>query len=640
MSTTPREPRILLVEDAAVMRKIELKALKSLGFEDVLEAKDGDEAIFVLESDEKIDLVISDWNMPNKGGYELLVWMRAHEKFEKLPFIMATGEGDMKQEKKAVDAGVSGFIAKPFNADELKKKIDQAFGMGEKEEETSEKERTPRKTVSGKVRLKIAHIQITDHLILGALKHLIKHGDLAPRHFELETVCMAGWNPVQEALGKGMVDAACVLAPMAMDLFNFGIPIKMVLLAHKGGSICVRSTQGEYREPYQDFFKKKTFLIPHKMSVHHMLAHMFFSRIGIKPGMAGGEAIDLNFEVVAPIKMPEFLRGNPDTCGFMVAEPLGTKSIASGIAVLQFLSSQLWENHPCCVVAIRDDFTSPYTDAVYEFTEMLVQAGKFIENRPETAAEVAVSFLDPQKMLGLKVPVLKNVLTEAQGIKTGDLFPSFEEIDRMQRYMVEKMGIGSLIDVEKFVDPQFAEAACKDVTGSSLPSTLHDTPAEVMEILRRAAPGGGKTEKAMLSMEGKYLVFALGKQEFGIDISKVREIIGRLPIRSIPEAPPFVKGVINLRGKVIPVMDLRLRFGMEEVEATERSCIIVLEHIADGAVTNVGVAVDSVTEVLEIKTSEIADTPFFGANIDTNYILAMAKTEGGVKILLDMDRLL
>ena len=76
MSTTPEKPRILLVEDAAVMRKIELKALKSLGFEDILEAKDGDEAILVLESEEKIDLVISDWNMPNKGGYELLVWMR------------------------------------------------------------------------------------------------------------------------------------------------------------------------------------------------------------------------------------------------------------------------------------------------------------------------------------------------------------------------------------------------------------------------------------------------------------------------------------------------------------------------------------------------------------------------------------
>ena len=640
MSTVPKEPKILLVEDASVMRKIELKALKTLGFDNILEAKDGDEAILRLESEKGIDLVISDWNMPNKGGYELLVWMRAEPKFKNLPFIMATGEGDMKQEKKAVDAGVNGFIAKPFNADELKKEIDQAFGKGAKEEDTLREERTPRKTASGKVRLKIAHIQITDHLVLGALKHLIKNGDLAPEHFELETVCMPGWNPVQEALGKGTVDAACILAPMAMDLFNFGIPIKMVLLAHKGGSICVRSTQGEYREPFPNFFKKKTFLIPHKMSVHHMLAHMFFSRIGVKPGMAGGEDIDLNFEVVAPIKMPEFLRGNPDACGFMVAEPLGTKSIASGIASLQFLSSQLWENHPCCVVAVRDDFAGPYADAVYEFTDMLVKAGKFIENRPETAAEVAVSFLDPQKMLGLKVPVLKNVLTEPQGIKTGDLFPSLEEIDRMQRYMVEKMGIGSLIDVEKFVDLRFAEAACKDTRGSRLSSTLHDAPAEVMEIMRRAAPGGGKTDKTMLSMEGKYLSFALGQQEFGIDISHVREIIGRMPIRSMPGRPPFVKGVINLRDKVIPVMELRLRFGMEGIEATDRSCIIVLEHMSDGVVANVGVIVDSVTEVLDIKTSEIEDTPFFGAGIDTNYILAMAKKKDGVKILLDMDRLL
>ena len=324
MTTAPEELKILLVEDAAVMRKIELKALNSLGFDNILQAKDGDEAILMLESEEGIELVISDWNMPNKGGYELLVWMRAQENFKKLPFIMATGEGDMKQEKKAVDAGVNGFIAKPFNADELKIKIDQALGTGDTEEAVPEK-RTPRKTTSGKVRLKIAHIQITDHLVLGALQHLIKNGDLAPRHFELETVCMPGWNPVQEALGKGTVDAACILAPMAMDLFNFGIPIKMVLLAHKGGSICVRSTQGEYREPFQDFFKQKTFLIPHKMSVHHMLAHMFFSKIGIKPGMAGGEGIDLNFEVVAPIKMPEFLRGNPDACGFMVAEPFGHK---------------------------------------------------------------------------------------------------------------------------------------------------------------------------------------------------------------------------------------------------------------------------------------------------------------------------
>ena len=232
---------------------------------------------------------------------------------------------------------------------------------------------------------------------MGALKHLINNGDLTPKNFELETECMPGWNPVQEALGKGTVDAACILAPMAMDLFNFGVPIKMVLLAHKGGSICVRSTQGEYREPFQDFFRNKTFLIPHKMSVHHMLSHMFFSTIGIKPGMVGGEGVDLNFEVVAPIKMPEYLNSNPDACGFMVAEPLGTKSIAAGIAAQQFLSSQLWENHPCCVVAVRDDFTAPYTDAVYEFTEMLVQAGKFIEDRPTRRRKWPSLFWTPKR---------------------------------------------------------------------------------------------------------------------------------------------------------------------------------------------------------------------------------------------------
>ena len=186
--------KVMVVEDSKITRKMEIKILKQLGFNNIVVADDGEDAIQKLREQDDIRLIISDWNMPNKGGYELLVWMRAHEKFEKLPFIMATGEGDMKQEKKAVDAGVSGFIAKPFNADELKKKIDQAFGMGEKEEETPEEERTPKKTVSGKVRLKIAHIQITDHLILGALKHLIKNGDLAPRHFELETLFMPGWR--------------------------------------------------------------------------------------------------------------------------------------------------------------------------------------------------------------------------------------------------------------------------------------------------------------------------------------------------------------------------------------------------------------------------------------------------------------
>jgi len=488
--------------------------------------------------------------------------------------------------------------------------------------------------------LRVAHIQITDHLVLGVLKHMIKNGQLTPRHFELETLCMPGWNQVQEALAKGSVDAACVLAPIAMDLFNYGVPIKLILLVHKGGSICVRNTRGNYQSPFQDFFRKKTFLIPHKMSVHHMLAHMFFSRIGMKPGMEREKAIDLNFEIVAPIKMPEFLRSNPDACGFMVAEPLGTKAISSGIASLQFLSGQMWENHPCCVLAMRDDFSRPYTDAVYEFTDMMVQAGDFIEKHPETAAEIAVSFLDPQKILGLKVPVIKNVLKEDQGIKTGDLFPSLEALDTMQRYMFEEMGIGTLINLEKFVDLRFAAAACKSSSKNAFPSVLHDTVDEVMSLLHRSSESGQKTEKTMLSMEGKYLVFDLDNQEFGIEISRVREIVGMLPIHSFPDSPPFFRGVINLRDKVIPVMDLRLRFGMDVRNYGDRTCIIVLDHSQRGMAAQVGIVVDSVREVAEIKTREIEDTPSFGMDIDTSYILAMTRTEGAVKILLDMERLL
>lgn len=640
MSFDPEKINILIVEDATVMRKIEIKTLKSLGFKDIIEAADGEIAIAKLQENEKIDLIICDWNMPNKDGYELLVWLRAEEKFKHIPFLMATGQGEKKQEKKAVEAGVSSFVAKPFNADELKLKIEEALGLSREAGEDSPREVRPRLTESGKVRLSVAHIQITDHLILGILKQLIEKKEVSPRHFELETHCMAGWNPVQDALEKGTVDAAFILAPIAMDLFNYGTPIKLTLLAHKGGSIFVRGNQGDYREPFQDFFRQKSFLIPHKLSVHHMLAHMFFSEIGLRAGMVAEEEFDVNFEVTAPIKMPEFLGKNPKNCGFMVAEPIGTKAIAAGVAELQFLSNELWENHPCCVVAMRDEIIDSYTDAVFEFTELLVQAGKYIESKPEMAAEIAVNFLDPTKQLGLKVPILKNVLTEARGIKSGDLYPVIEDLDRMQQYMHHKMGIGSIIDLNKFVDRQFADAACKDRISVQKSSVLHAADGAALEILNRARGKEDNADKMMLSKEGKYLAYVMGDQEFGIEIINIKEIIAMVPIRNLPQTPAFVKGVINLRGRVIPVLDLRLKFGMPQTEFTERSCIIVLELEFAGNPVNIGIAVDTVSEVLDIKASEIEATPSFGVNLDTSHILAMATMEKGVKILLDIDNIL
>ena len=144
----------------------------------------------------------------------------------------------------------------------------------------------------------------------------------------------------------------------------------------------------------------------------------------------------------------------------------------------------------------------------------------------------------------------------------------------------------------------------------------------------------------MSDREGKYLTFALAAEEYGISILKIKEIIGMMPITTIPQTPEFVKGVINLRGKVIPVVDLRLRFGMERIDYTERTCIVVVEISGGSGTVMIGIVVDSVSEVLNIKGGDIEETPTFGTKLETDYILGMAKVQGGVKILLDIDRVL
>ncbi len=148
----------------------------------------------------------------------------------------------------------------------------------------------------------------------------------------------------------------------------------------------------------------------------------------------------------------------------------------------------------------------------------------------------------------------------------------------------------------------------------------------------------GSGEAALAAEEGKYLTFALGEEEFGIGILKVKEIIGMMPIRPIPKTPDFVKGVINLRGKVIPVIDLRRRFHLAEKPYDDRTCIIVVEVRDVSGHANMGVVVDSVNEVANIRDEQLEGVPSFGISLDTAYILGMAKTGEGVRILLDIDR--
>ncbi len=138
------------------------------------------------------------------------------------------------------------------------------------------------------------------------------------------------------------------------------------------------------------------------------------------------------------------------------------------------------------------------------------------------------------------------------------------------------------------------------------------------------------------SIAGKYLTFALGDEEYGLEILRVREIMGLMDITAVPRTPPHVKGVINLRGKVIPVIDLRLKFGMPPVEYTQETCIIVVD--VNGQQT--GIIVDKVSEVLDIAAEDIEPAPEFGDTVETSFILGMGKVKGKVKTLLDIAKVL
>jgi purine-binding chemotaxis protein CheW len=174
---------------------------------------------------------------------------------------------------------------------------------------------------------------------------------------------------------------------------------------------------------------------------------------------------------------------------------------------------------------------------------------------------------------------------------------------------------------------------------------------------RVAVPGNGVSKRSLEPMEqierdtndatsaaevqaGKYLTFELGKEVYGLAILKVQEIIKLMAVTSVPRTPDCVRGVINLRGKVIPVVDLRTKFGMATVEDTDRTCIIVVEIVGEPHGITMGVLVDAVSEVLEVAAEQIEPPPSFGTSVSTEFILGMGKIEEKVVMLLDVDKVM
>lgn len=305
--------------------------------------------------------------------------------------------------------------------------------------------------MSEKPTIKVGYLKITDHLILGVSQEKIKTGEEKLESCNIETVSFLGWNQVSDAMKSGDVDACFVLAPTAMDLYLSGVKMKLILFAHKTGSVIIKNKLASVNSVKD--LKGKIVAIPYQLSVHHMLLHRLLTVNGLEPG-AGK---DVALEVMAPSQMPQAIQYDDvgEFGGYIVAEPYGSQAILEGFGEELYLSKDLWPKHPCCVLVVRDELIEKHPDAVQEFTDSLVNAGRFVNNNQEETINIGARFL------GQPEDVVRNVLSNpTDRVLTTELVPNIDDLSIIQDYMCDNMKLLSgKIDLDKFVDVTFAKNA-------------------------------------------------------------------------------------------------------------------------------------------------------------------------------------
>lgn len=305
--------------------------------------------------------------------------------------------------------------------------------------------------MANKTTIRIGHLQITDHLVLGVTKHKYENKIEEFKYLDLNTICFEGWNPLGTALVENEIDAAFILAPFAMELFHSDVKIKLVSLGHKSGSIIVTNKKANI-EKIEDF-KGKTVLIPLSLSVHNLI----FDKLLRERGLTVGIGKDVVFEVIAPSQIPAAIEWDTTGVigGFIVAEPFGTQVVKAGFGKEFALSKDIWPNHPCCVVVVKNEIIAKHPDAVHEMVATFVKSGRFIEKNRDEAAQIGAKFLDQD------IEVVRHVLNVPKDrVKTSDLYPNLDDLDLIQTYLTEKINaMSDKIDLEAFVDKQFISAA-------------------------------------------------------------------------------------------------------------------------------------------------------------------------------------
>jgi NitT/TauT family transport system substrate-binding protein len=302
-----------------------------------------------------------------------------------------------------------------------------------------------------KTQIKIGHLPITDHLILGITQDKIQTGKETFQYADIQTKPYFGWNSLATDLRSGEIDAACILAPLAMELYHAGTPIKLVLQTHKSGSTLIKNKRANIQK--LEDFKGKSILIPHYLSVHHLL----FDRFMRDQGFEVGAGKDVIFDVVAPGEIPEILEYDEKgyVGGFIVAEPFGRQVVKAGWGEEMAMSRDIWPNHPCCVLVIKDEIIQQKPEAVQELTTSLVASGKFISKNVDVSSEIGSHFLKQN------VDVVKSVLADPKGrVTMNELFPVIHDFEYIQDYMTTKIqAMSQKIDLNTFIDTRFAVTA-------------------------------------------------------------------------------------------------------------------------------------------------------------------------------------
>ncbi|MCE1253177.1 MAG: ABC transporter substrate-binding protein [Anaerolineae bacterium] len=307
--------------------------------------------------------------------------------------------------------------------------------------------------MSEKATIRIGHLKITDHLVLGVTQDKIQKGIETPKYLDLQTQAFVGWNPLGVALREGKVDAACILAPLAMEIYHMDKKSRLVLFTHKSGSVIIKNKRANINT-IEDF-KGKTVLIPHFLSIHNLLFERLLSEKGLTVGVGPGK--DVSFEVVAPSEIPEIMEYDEKghVGGFIVAEPYGSQVVMAGFGEEFALSKDIWPNHPCCLLVVREEVLQKSPDAVQELVNSMVDSGNFVDANPDSAAEIGAKFLGQEKA------VINRVLTQTKGrLSTNELMPNLDDLDTIQGIMTQRIkAMSDKIDLDKFADLSFAKNA-------------------------------------------------------------------------------------------------------------------------------------------------------------------------------------